>query len=183
MGEAEWLLAKGGLDPEITSNWNQKNFDDKLYYQLYQGKLRIPLKLGVDLIAGYENSDGVFLNPEYSTGTNGLWNAEVEVNVLQGLIVNERRIALDQAQIFADLAENERLILLNQLLYDASLTYLEWQKSHAIKSVLEENLVIATNYFENTRLSFLNGEKTATRWKLIYCIKIPLFYCRKTRCR
>ncbi|NND32653.1 MAG: TolC family protein [Saprospiraceae bacterium] len=162
MAEAEWLSARGNLDPVITSGWNEKNFDDKLYYRQFQGKLQIPIsRFGVDFVTGYENSDGTFLNPEYSTGTNGLWNAGVEVDVLQGLIVNERRIALDQARIFQDLAENERQIMLNQLLYEASIQYLQWQQFDAFRITLIENLELAINYLENTKQSFLNGEKTA----------------------
>ena len=41
-GDAEWLAAKGLLDPKLTAGWQEKNFDDKLYYQLFQSKLKIP---------------------------------------------------------------------------------------------------------------------------------------------
>lgn len=161
LGEAEWLLAKGNLDPKLNFLWNEKNFDEKRYYRQYQGKFKIPTPLGVDVVGGYENTEGVFLNPENITDENGLWHLGVEVNVLQGLIVNERRVALQQAKVFQSMNESERIIILNDLLYYASKAYLEWQKYTAFQYILSENMKLADTYLANTKLSFLNGEKTA----------------------
>jgi len=159
--DAEWLAAKGNLDPMLTSDWNQKNFDDKLYYRQFQGKLKVPTILGVDFIAGYENTEGVFLNPENKTDEFGLWNVGVEVNLLQGLWINERRTALQQAKIFRNIAENEREILLNELIYSASLAYLDWQQNFFAQQVILESIELAETYFDNTKQSYLGGEKTA----------------------
>ena len=158
---AEWLFARGNLDPSINSSWSEKDFDKKRYYRQYQGKFNIPTQLGIDFVGGYENTEGVFLNPENYTDPYGLWHLGIEVNLLQGLIVNERKIALQQAKVFQDMTENERQLLLNQLLYKASKAYLEWQQYYFFQGVLNENIQIANAYFENTKLSFQNGEKTA----------------------
>jgi len=158
---AEWLSAKGNLDPVLTAGWNQKNFDDKLYYRQFQSKVKVPTSLGIDFVGGYENTEGTFLNPENKTDKYGLWNAGVEVNLLQGLLVNERRTALKQAQIFQSMAKNQQQMLLSELLYTASFAYLEWQKYHFYESVINENISIANTYFENTKTSYFNGEKTA----------------------
>ena len=158
---AERLIAKGNLDPKLAASWQQKNFDKKLYYRQYQGAIKIPTPLGIDFVGGYENTEGVFLNPENTTDEFGLWHVGVEANILQGLIVNERRTALQQAEVFAKMAVNEQQIMLNDLLYEASIQYLEWQKYEAFASVIEENLDLAATYFINTRESFLGGEKTA----------------------
>lgn len=156
----EWLAAKGNLDPVVMSNWNEKNFDKKLYYRQFQGKIQIPTKLGIDVVAGYENTAGTFLNPENTTDDFGLWNVGLEMNVLQGLLTNERRIAFKQAGIMQDMAENERQIILNELLYEASFHYLQWQQYHYIQEVIQANVELANTYFENTKTSFENGEKT-----------------------
>ncbi|HMQ48189.1 MAG TPA: TolC family protein [Saprospiraceae bacterium] len=161
LAEAERLAARGTLDPVLSSNWAEKNFDDKLYYRQYQGKLLIPTPLGIDLVGGYENNEGVFLNPEHTTDEFGLWNVGLEANILQGLWVNERRTALQQAEIFQNLASNEQQILLNDLLYHSSTAYLEWQQYTFFAEVLAENLSLAATYLENTKQSFFNGEKTA----------------------
>lgn len=161
LADAETLGAKGTLDPLIASDWNQKNFDDKLYYRQYQAKLRFPTVLGVDAVAGYENTEGVFINPENTTDDFGLWNLGIEVDILQGLIVNERKTALDQAKVFQELAKNEQQIMLNDLVYTATSAYLIWQKYFHFESILQENINLADAYLENTKQSFFNGEKTA----------------------
>lgn len=158
---ANWLEAKGILDPKIELSWDEKDFDDKRYFRYYDAKLKIPTKFGLDFIGGYENSNGTFLNPEANTEEFGLWKAGIEVNVLQGLFINEGRIALDQAKIFDAITENERELLLNELLYRASNTYLEWQKQFSYKKVFVENRNLAQSYSENTKSSYLGGEKTA----------------------
>lgn len=161
LGKAELLAAKGNLDPTINSNWNQKNFNDKLYYRQYQAKFIIPTPLGIDVVGGYENTNGVFQNPENTTDAFGLWHLGVEVNILQGLIVNERKIALMQAKVFQNLVENEQKIVLNELLYDATSAYVTWQQYYFTKIVLTENISIANTYLDNTKVAFENGEKTA----------------------
>ncbi len=161
LAKAETLGAKGNLDPVLASDWSQKNFADKLYYQQFAAKLKFPTRLGIDVVGGYENTQGVFLNPENKTDDFGLWHLGLEVNILQGLIVNERKTALDQAKVFQDLAENEKQIILNDLVYNASSAYVIWQQYSYNQIVLAENLALANTYFENTRQSYANGEKSA----------------------
>ncbi len=152
--------ARGTLDPKIQADWSQKNFEDKLYFRNYQVKFNIPTRYGINFTGGYENSNGVFLNPENTTGNFGLWNAGVEVNLLQGLLVNERRTALEQAKVFQNLAKNEQRIILNDLIYNASAAYLNWQQFSAFNNILIQNLEITNKYYKNTKTSYLGGEKT-----------------------
>lgn len=159
-GEAEWLLAKGNLDPIINSSWSQKNFDKKLYYRQYQGKIKVPTQYGVDVVGGYENTEGTYLNPENKTDKLGLWHLGLEANVIQGLLVNERRMAFQKAKIFQEMTENQRKIILNELLYNASKAYLKWQQYYYNQTVLKENINIAQVYLNNTKIAYSNGEKT-----------------------
>ena len=160
-GEAEQRSARGGLDPVLTSGWNQKNFDNKLYYQQFFGEVSIPTPIGVDVKAGYENSKGLFLNPENTTDQFGLWYAGLEVDVLQGLLVNERRTHLRQAEVFLNLTLSERQSMLNDLIYDAGMAYLNWQQFERFDEILTENRDLANTYYQNTTESFINGEKSA----------------------
>lgn len=159
--DAELLGARGLLDPLIEADWNQKNFKDELYYQNYDAKLIVPTPLGIDVVGGYENTDGIFVNDQLTTSEFGLWNVGVEVNALQGLVVNRRRIGRQQAEVFGDLAINQRRVLLNELLFDAAAAYFEWQETFHEALVLLENLELAQQYFAGTRESFFLGEKTA----------------------
>jgi len=160
LAEAETLSAKGNLDPIIAADWAQKSFDDKLYYRQYQVKFNIPTQRGIEFSGGYENTNGIFLNRAATTDDFGLWHIGIEANVLQGFLVNERKTAIDQAEIFRNLAKNEQQIILNELIYNASVAYLIWQKYYFFSEVLKENIAIADTYFQNTKQSFLGGEKT-----------------------
>ena len=158
---AESLAAKGEFDPTLTSSWKQKNFDDKLYYRVFQNKLRVPTPIGIDVVGGYDNTSGEYINPENKTDEFGLWHLGIEANLLQGLLIDERRTALQQAAIYQNIAENQKQIMINDLLYTASVAYLEWQQYIAIEQVIQESITLANIYLENTITSFVNGEKTA----------------------
>lgn len=161
MAEAAMLRAKGGLDPKIEATWARKSFEDKLYYDQIMGKLKVPTQLGIDVVAGYERNDGDFLNPENKVPDAGLWSLGVEVDVLQGLLVNQRRLGLERAELQRSMALSERQLQRNDLAYDASMAYLNWQLHEALQVVLEENLDIATSYFANSKAAYMGGEKTA----------------------
>lgn len=161
LGEARRVEAKGNLDPQLVSGLDQKQFDDKLYYNNFQAKLKLPTPLGIQVVGGYEQTDGLYVNPENTTNDLGLWQLGVEVDVLQGLFVNERRTALQQAAVFMELTRSERQIMLNDLVYKASAAYLYWQQYAYFDDVWKENVDLASAYFDNTRQSYVNGEKTA----------------------
>jgi outer membrane protein TolC len=155
------LKAKGLFDPELASNWTQKSYDDKLYYRQFQSYFTLPTRLGINLVGGYEYASGLYLNPENLTDNFGLWMAGIEIDLIQGLWINERQTALKQAEVIRDLAENQQLLQLNTLILKATEAYLDWQKYHAFSEVILESISIAEEYFSNTRVSYLQGEKTA----------------------
>lgn len=160
-GEARMLYANGLLDPLITASWKQKDFDKKLYYQIYGGKLDLPTRYGVSVVAGYDNTDGQFLNPQNSSQPDGLFYVGLEVDLLQGLLVNERSATLDKADIILEMSENERQLEILELLYQAIENYFNWQMYNEINTTLDSNIALSQLYFSNTKISFENGEKTA----------------------
>ncbi len=159
--DAERLSAKGFLDPQLSSYLNQKDFKDKLYYREWGADISVPTPLGIDVVGGYMNTDGVFLNPEDQTDRLGLWNLGVEINAIQGFWVNERRLAKDKAEVFGKMAESKLAVGMNELLFAASLAYWDWVKYNAFQSVLENNEKNAEAYLDYTKNTFFNGEKTA----------------------
>lgn len=158
---AEWLAARGHFDPVLSSGWSDKFFDDKHYYRLFSNQLNIPLRYGIEIEGTYENTAGVYLNPEHKTDENGLWSLGVKANLLQGLLIDERRAGLQKAEFYQKIAESQKASLLNDLLFQASQAYLLWQKDYFIREVIREGIDLAIIYFEATRISYLNGEKTA----------------------
>ncbi len=157
---ANLLKARGNFDPEFLSSWSQKNLNDKLYYRKIESTVNIPTPIGVDIVGGYENIQGDFVNPEVLTNNFGLWNIGLEANLIQGLLIDERRTSIKQAKVYENIVENQAQILLNQLIYDASLAYLNWQEVFSIQKILMENVEIASTYLKNTIESFEAGEKT-----------------------
>ncbi|AWW29631.1 TolC family protein [Echinicola strongylocentroti] len=160
--DATVRAARGNFDPVVGADFSQKHYDDKIYYRKLASGLRIPTVAGFDLVAGYEKNSGNYLNPESNTaGNDGLWNAGIELNVLQGLLMDEGRTALRQAKAYAAIAENEQVLQTNDLYFSAAEAYFYWANSHQSLIIVKESVVLAENYFENTRTAYENGEKTA----------------------
>ncbi|MCB9331442.1 MAG: TolC family protein [Lewinellaceae bacterium] len=157
----EKLAAKGRFDPQLAADWNDKYFDKKHYYRIFNAGFQIPTWYGLTLNGSYENTDGVYLNPENTTTNMGLWTLGVEANLLQGLLIDERRAAVQQARVFQQAAANEQKRMLNELLFAASLAYVNWQAAFNTQRIIEESMVLAREYLSATRESFFNGDKPA----------------------
>ena len=72
-GENEVRKTKGQLDPLLFSNLDQKKFNQQEYYNLFSGGLRVPTWYAVDFKTGFEQNQGVNLNPQNKTPANGLF--------------------------------------------------------------------------------------------------------------
>lgn len=158
---AERLSAKGNLDPYLNTNWSGKNFDTKEYYQYFDSKINIPTPLGIDLVAGYEQAGGIYINPEKRTDRFGLWHVGVEANLLQGLWINDRRIGLKQADVLQNIYMLQNQQLRNELVYQAAVSYVKWQEQYQVHLFMQQNIERAERYFEDVKQAFFAGEKTA----------------------
>jgi len=154
-------MARGGFDPKLESSWNHKSFDDKNYYSLANGAIKVPTWYGVDLKAGYERNSGQFLNESDVVPSRGLWNAGISVPLGKGLVIDQRRAELKKADIYTSVTEQERLLMENELLYNAAIAYLDWQITIAFRDIALEGQELATIRFEGTRQSYINGDKPA----------------------
>ena len=161
VAKAKELGAKGGLDPYLTSSIDQKDFEGKQYYNLFKNKITIPTSLGVAITGGFDNNSGYNLNPENTTTNSGLWSAGLEVDVIQGFLTNPRKIALKQAEVYQTIAKNQQLQLLNELVYEASKSYAEWQQYSSIYKILQDNLELSKLYLKNVKSALASGEKTS----------------------
>lgn len=124
--QAEVLQAKGAFDPKAFSNVNQKYFKDKNYYWLQESGLKVPTNFGLRAKAGFEQNRGVNLNPENNVPFNGLYFAQLELPLLQGLFIDRRRANLRQAELMQKASKEEAELLLNKLLRQAMLQYWLW---------------------------------------------------------
>ncbi|MGB4960937.1 MAG: TolC family protein [Saprospiraceae bacterium] len=158
---AEILKAKGNFDPSISTTINQKNFDSKEYYSLLHGELNLPTWIGADIKTGYELNRGVFLSPENSTPGNGLFYGGISMPIGQGLLIDERRAAVQSSRIMQDFASARQIDLTNEVLYQAASTYWEWFRAYNVRQIFRTSLDNAMERYQAVRFNAASGDRPA----------------------
>jgi outer membrane protein TolC len=115
----------------------------------------------VELNGIFERNSGQNLNPEAAVPSDGLLAVGAAINLGQGLIIDERRAALRQAQIYQESTISQREQLLNELYFDASDAYWKWALAHENVLVLNEGVKLAKIRFEGVRISYQLGNLPA----------------------
>ena len=159
--EAKLLKARGAFDPKIEVDFDKKQFKKKEYYNKLNGTFKIPTYYGLEFKANFENNDGLFLNPEANVPTDGLYAAGVSASLLNGLLTNKRMASLKRAKFFVNQAKEDQQILVNNILYDASLSYFKWLMYYKEKEVYQNFLQNAEFRFKSTKRAFMEGDKPA----------------------
>ncbi len=152
--------ARGMFDPKLASSFDRKEFKDAEYYQMWDSQLKVPVWLGgIDLIGGFEQNRGVYLDPEHDTDSgNGLAYGGLSIPIGQGLVIDQRRAVLRQAQIFEEIAEAERVKLLNKLLLQVAKDYWQWYFFHNQYELLEEGYELAEFRFRAVKIQVEQGD-------------------------
>ncbi len=153
--------AKGGFDPVLDGNYATKQFSGTNYYRESYAAIKVPTWYNIELKADYERADGDFLDPSLTLPERGLWSAGLSVGLGRGFVIDERRAALKQADIYDAASQQERIIIINDLLYDAELAYLDWQRSYQEMLVAREGETLALTRLDATRESWRGGDKPA----------------------
>lgn len=161
MGQMELRQARGAFDPLLFGTLDKKDYQNKTYYDKKEAGIIIPTWAGVELNGVFEQNSGDFLNTENSVPSNGLVAIGAAVNLGQGLILDDRRAALRQAQIYNQSTEAQRVQLLNELYVDATDTYWKWALAYANQEVLQEGIILAKTRFEAVKGSFRQGDLAA----------------------
>lgn len=159
--EANLLKARGAFDPKIEIDFNEKQFKEQEYYNKLNASFKIPTWYGVAFKANFEQNEGLFLNPENQRPLDGLYSAGVAVSLARGLLTNKRMTALKQAKFFLNQAQEDQQIMVNSILYEASLAYFHWLQTFHEKRVHTAFLNNAKTRFEGTKRAFQEGEKPA----------------------
>lgn len=160
-GENELRKAKGVLDPVLFSYADQKQFKNQEYYNMFSGGLTVPTWYAIDIKAGLEQNQGVYLNPQNKTPVNGLFSAGVSVPIGQGLLIDKRRAAIKQAGLYAQSTFAEQRLTLNNLYYDATIEYLKWVRSYSELQLYQNAADLANARFKGIKQSFLGGDVPA----------------------
>ena len=159
--ELYFKRAKGGFDPILKGNANQKYFEDKKYYSYLNSGLVLPTWFGAEFNVGYNNNTGTYLNSESINSTYGLWNAGVSINLGKGLLIDKRRADLKQAEYLKSTTKLEGVLILNQLLFDASVAFLDWYKNYKKAKLYEQNIENISRFYDNTLQNVALGDKPA----------------------
>ena len=155
---AEIQSAKGSFDPLLELDALQKTFDGKNYYQYSSPELKIPTNLPLDIKTGFETNDGLYLNPEYSKGKSSYIG--VEIALAKGFMIDKRRAALQQTKILFNQSEQEKRIVINNLLFEAYNDYWQWTGAFKQYKIYNKFLENATTRLRLIKLGFINGERS-----------------------
>lgn len=154
-------LAGGSFDPLLFTDYETKTFKGSEYWRIGEGGLLLPTMGGLEFSAGYRWASGDFLNSEFELPARGQAFAGLKANLLQGLLTDERRTALNKAKLLEQWNEVEIAVIQNDLIYDASLAYIQWAYYQVQKEIISDGLALAADRLIQTRQGFLAGELPA----------------------
>lgn len=160
-GSATVQQSKGGFDPNIGGKAKQKYFDDKQYYSQLNGYLKVPTWFGITAEAGYDNSGGVFLNPADRLPDAGLWYAGLNIELGNGLLIDERRASLKKARLYNTATDIERKVMRNELYFNATNAYLKWAKSYELYLVFQDAVETSLTRLEAVKSYVEFGDRPA----------------------
>lgn len=159
--QANLMMARGGFDPKIEVDFSKKQFKDKEYYSILNSSFKIPTWYGIEIKAGFDNSEGVYLNPQNTLPNQGLTSLGVTVPLGQGLFINQRMADVRKAKMQMKLSQSERKLQAIAVLYDASLTYFNWKKNFNEVKLYEDYNKNAQTRFKGIRTLIIQGDKPA----------------------
>lgn len=155
---AALLSARGGFDPTIELDASRKTFDGKNYYFNTNPEFKLPTRIGgMDIKAGFEDNGGLFLNNQITRGQSSYLG--LEMPLLKGLLIDQRRANLQQASLFTQQSEQDKLKMQNDLLFDAYNAYWQWAGSYKLFSVYKQFVQISLDRFRLVKLAYQNGDR------------------------
>ncbi len=159
--QANLMMARGGFDPKIEVDFSKKQFKDKEYYSILNSSFKIPTWYGIEIKAGFDNSEGVYLNPQNTLPNQGLTSLGISVPLGQGLFINQRMADLQKAKMQIQLSQAEKKLQAIVVLYDASVAYFNWKKSFNEVALYEEYNKNAEIRFKGIKSLIVQGDKPA----------------------
>jgi outer membrane protein TolC len=159
--QANLMMARGGFDPKIEVDFSKKQFKDKEYYSILNSSFKIPTWYGIEIKAGFDNNEGIYLNPENTVPNKGLTSLGVTIPLGQGLFINQRMADVRKAKMQMQLSQSERKLQAIAVLYDASLAYFNWKKNFNELKLYEEYNKNAQIRFKGTKALVVQGDKPA----------------------
>ena len=160
-GEAKLMKARGAFDPKLEVDYDRKKFKNTEYYDRLNATFKIPTWFGIELKGNFEETSGDFLNPQAFLPEDGLYSAGVSIPVARGLLTNKRMAMLRQSRLYVKQAQADRQLLVNNILYEATVSYFNWLRRYNEKTVYEDFLANAEIRFNGIKKSYEVGDKPA----------------------
>ncbi len=159
--EAKLMKARGAFDPKLEVDYDRKKFKNTEYFDRLNATFKIPTWFGVEIKGNFEENTGDFLNPQAFVPEDGLYSAGVSVPVARGLLTNKRMAMLRQSRLYVKQAQADRQLLVNNILYEATVSYFNWLRRYNEKRVYEDFLDNAKIRFDGIVKSYEVGDKPA----------------------
>lgn len=159
--QANLLQARGAFDPKIEVDFNEKQFKENEYYSILNSSFKIPTWYGIELKAGFDNTEGIYLNPENTMPNSGLTSLGISVPLGQGLFINQRMADIRKAKIARNLNLAERNLQAVEVLYEASVSYMNWKRSFDEVKLYETYLENALIRYNGVSKLIEQGDKPA----------------------
>lgn len=159
--EIELVGAKGGFDPKLFGDYEQKNFDGKNYWTRGEYGVKLLTWYGIEVKGGYNTTAGTFINADEKLPKQGQAILGVSVPLLQNLLLDERRANLQKARQLQGMSQAEREAVLIDLGLEAAKIYWKWAFTYQQMRTYEKALQVSQQRFEAIKSSFLLGDRMA----------------------
>lgn len=157
---ADVLSSKGNFDPVLQFNSENKTFDGKNYFLYSNPQLKIPTPIGIDFKTGVENNTGQYISSENTFGRSSY--AGVDIALAKGVLIDKRRATLQQAKIFNNQSQQDKIKTINDILFNAYNSYWQWTGNYFLYKTYTQYLINANERLRLTKIAFINGERALT---------------------
>lgn len=161
MGRQEIRLARGFFDPKLMALHEFKDFKNQNYFNTWNAEVKLPTAFGLDFKVGFEQNLGAYINPKESTPSSGLLYAGVVLPIAQGLLFDQRRAVLQQAQYMSRIMEAERIKIINKVVLQATKDYWQWYAAHKQMQLAQKGVDLAKIRYEAVKMRILQGDLAA----------------------
>lgn len=159
--QANLMQARGAFDPKIEVDYSEKQFKNSEYYSILNGSFKIPTWYGIELKAGFDNAEGIYVNPDNTLPNSGLTSLGISVPLGQGLFINQRMADIRKAKIAQNLNVAERDLQAVEVIYEASVSYVNWKRSFDEVKLYETYLENALFRYTGVSKLIEQGDKPA----------------------
>lgn len=154
----EIRLARGNFDPKLEASYATKEFQNKYYFNSLTTALALPTRTPVAAKIGFEQRTGQVLNPSEKLPGDHQLMAGINIPLVRGIITDERRTMLRQAELMTTMLEAEQVKVINKLLLEAASAYWDWNYSERSFQLFTAASDLTGEILTRVKLNFNQGE-------------------------